>query len=463
MCSKVRFSTLWSSLQATVSEDGEDLPLLGQLPDGWKVLQFRALTQDGCRSGIYKGKEFRGKGDKLVNMGEIFANPRIHSIPMDRLALTESERERFGLEVGDLLFARRSLVAEGAGKCSIVLEVSEPTTFESSIIRARPDKSKANSLFLFYVFQSEFGKHSLDTIRRQTAVAGITGRELETLRLPVPPLAEQHAVARILATLDDKIDLNHRMNQTLEQIAQALFKSWFIDFDPVRAKAEGRWMQGESLPGMPADTWDLWPSEFEDAEIGELPKGWRVGTLGELATITMGQSPPGETYNEAGEGTPFYQGVRDFGTRFPTRRVHCTAPKRFAEKGCILLSVRAPIGRINVAAERCAIGRGLCSVNPSPDVVNYVFYFLRTHHEAWEELEGKGTVFGAATRADVEKLPVLAPSAGLARYFCETVGPFDSRYALCDYESYDLALIRDALLPKLLSGQIRVPISEGST
>ena len=101
----------------------------------------------------------------------------------------------------------------------------------------------------------------------------------------MPPLRAQERIAAVLSSLDDKIELNRRTNQTLEQMAQALFKSWFVDFDPVRAKSEGQWEKGESLPGMPADMRDLWPSEFEDSEIGEIPRAWKAGTLGDLASM----------------------------------------------------------------------------------------------------------------------------------------------------------------------------------
>ena len=159
---------------------------------------------------------------------------------MKRVVLSESEIARFSIARGDLLFARRSLVAEGAGKCCVVLVVDEPTTFESSIIRARPDATASDPLYLYYFFSSPSGLHCLDTIRRQVAVAGITGKDLSGLDVPVPPLAEQRAIAHILGTLDDKIELIRRMNATLEAMARALFRSWFVDFDPVRAKMEGR-------------------------------------------------------------------------------------------------------------------------------------------------------------------------------------------------------------------------------
>src|ERR1700752_263755 len=200
-------------------------------------IAFGELLMEPVRNGVYKSKEFHGRGCKAVNMGELFAHSRLFDVPMKRIELNEREKERALLRKGDLLFARRSLVAEGAGKCSIVKEVNEPTTFESSIIRARPDPTKTSSDYLFYYFNSAVGRRTLGTILRQVAVSGITSSDLVSLRLSVPPLRIQKRVANFFSALDDKIELNNKMNITLEQIAQALFKSWFIDFDPVKAKA----------------------------------------------------------------------------------------------------------------------------------------------------------------------------------------------------------------------------------
>jgi Restriction endonuclease S subunits len=185
-------------------------------------------------------------------------------------------------------------------------------------------------------------------------MTGTSGRQrvptdsFDHLTVPIPPLPEQRAIAHILGTLDDKIELNRRMSETLEQMARALFKAWFVDFEPVRAKMEGRWRRGESLPGLPAHLYDLFPDRLVDSELGEIPEGWRVGTVDEEFDLTMGQSPPGDTYNEIGDGVPFYQGSSDFGFRFPTRRMYCTAPTRLAKAGDTLVSVRASVGDINM-------------------------------------------------------------------------------------------------------------------
>ena len=179
--------------------------------DEWREIPLTRLLAEPVRNGIYKKKEFHGRGTKIVNMGELFAHPRLTAVPMKRVELSESEADRFLIRAGDLLFARRSLVAEGAGKCCVVLDVDEPTTFESSIIRVRLDNTKADYLYLYYFFNSALGLYHLDTIRRQVAVAGITGSDLAKLEIPVPPPSEQRAIAHVLGTLDDKIELNRRM------------------------------------------------------------------------------------------------------------------------------------------------------------------------------------------------------------------------------------------------------------
>jgi len=305
--------------------------------------------------------------------------------------------------------------------------------------------------FLFYALKY----HRDDFIRLATGGAqrNLSGRTIKEFELPVPPIVDQRAIAGVLGALDDKIELNRRMNETLEAVARALFKSWFVDFDPVRAKAEGRqpW-------GMDAETAALFPGEFEESELGEIPKGWRVGRLDELARVLMGQSPPGDTYNEAGEGLPFYQGTRDFGWRFPKMRVYCTAPTRTATEDDVLLSVRAPVGTLNLAREKCAIGRGVATISPNASEHSYVWYALDATKSGWERFEAQGTVFGSASREDVNGFRLLEPPPALRRRFSALVSTLDARIRLNTIESETLVKLRDTLLPKLLSGNVRVRV-----
>ena len=237
-------------------------------------------------------------------------------------------------------------------------------------------------------------------------------------------------------------------------MARTLFKSWFVDFGPVRAKAEGR------DPDLPRALAELFPDSFEQSELGEVPKGWRVGTVDDTFDVTMGQSPPGETYNENGEGLPFFQGRADFTSRFPKRRVYCTAPTRLANPGDTLVSVRAPVGDINMAAERCAIGRGVAAVRHKAGSRSFTFYTMRSLEDAFATFEADGTVFGSITKKDFHRLPCVIPALAVASAFEQVVGPLDDKIETCELGSCTLAALRDALLPKLVSGELRVGDAE---
>ena len=152
------------------------------------------------------------------------------------------------------------------------------------------------------------------------------------------------------------------------------------------------------LDRMDDDIMALFPDSFEDSELGKIPKGWEVKTLGECFSLTMGQSPPGSTYNDHGQGLPFFQGRTDFGFRFPENRKFCTAPTRVAQLGDTLVSVRAPVGDINMAWEQCCIGRGVASLRHKSASSSFTYYFAWAIQEKISVYEHTGTVFGAINK-----------------------------------------------------------------
>jgi len=164
------------------------------------------------------------------------------------------------------------------------------------------DRRVADPLFVYYFVSSPA---STEKIIRDSEATGVPKTNVAYLRnfpIDLPPLAEQRAIAHILGTLDDKIELNRRRNATLEAMARALFKAWFVDFEPVRAKMESCWQRGQSLPSLPARLCDIFPDRLVDSELGKIPEGWSASSLGQEFSLTMGQSPPGDTYNESGDG-----------------------------------------------------------------------------------------------------------------------------------------------------------------
>ena len=213
------------------------------------------------------------------------------------------------------------------------------------------------------------------------------------------------------------------INNHLEQMAQAIFKSWFVDFEP----------------------WG-----------GVMPEDWREGTLDEIANITMGQSPNGASYNEDGIGTVFYQGRAEFGFRYPTRRLFTTQPKRMATKGDIIMSVRAPVGDLNVASESCCLGRGLASIQSNNNTQSFILYTMFALKSALDMFNGEGTVFGSINKNDMEKLPVIIPADKVTRLFEELVHPIDCAIEVNCTENSTIKAIRDSLLPRLMSGELSI-------
>jgi type I restriction enzyme S subunit len=256
---------------------------------------FGSLFSTPQKNGLTRPKSVRGSGVPMVNMNELFAFSRIHNIEMDLVPIVDKE-SHFLLETEDLLFARQSLVLAGAGKCSIFIGNTKPTVFESHIIRCRLNKTVSNPYFYYYFFQSVHGRIVMETIAEQGAGAsGIRGSDLVKLLVPCPSKSYQDAIVKILTPLDNRISLLRETNTTLEAIAQTLFKSWFVDFDPVKAKVEGR------IPeGMSDATAALFPSEFEESALGLIPKGWKCGRLGDLVAFQNGYAFKSKDWVESG-------------------------------------------------------------------------------------------------------------------------------------------------------------------
>ena len=428
--------------------------------ENWPLHRFKELLEGSVRNGIYKRKEHRGHGVKIVNMGELFAHPRLRAVPMKRVALSKSEMERFSVVEGDLLFARRSLVAEGAGKCCVVLRVDEPTTFESSIIRARPNPTRSDSLYLYYFFNSPLGLHLLDTIRRQVAVAGITGRDLSELTIPVPPTAKQRAIAYVLGTLDDKIELNRRMNETLEAMARALFKSWFVNFDPVRAKMEGR------DTGLPQEIADLFPDQLVDSEMGKIPEGWEVSQIGDEVDAVGGSTPSTKEPSYWDQGELYWATPKDLSKLSSpvlldtTRKITDAGLRKISSRtlpvGTVLLSSRAPIGYLAIAEIPTAVNQGFIAMRCERRLPNlYVLYWCEQNLGYIRNIAG-GSTFAEISKKTFRTVSVVVPSKAILVMYQRLSRPHYDLLVTKVKEAATLAALRDTLLPKLISGEIRL-------
>ena len=308
----------------------------------------------------------------------------------------------------------------------------------------------------YWMCGAEFTQQ-ISGVKGQTDMADyVSLTDQRRMAITLPPTLIQRAIAGVLGALDDTIEQNRRTARALERLARAIFRAWFVDFEPVKAKAAG----ATSFPSIPQAVFDALPTRFVDSEIGPVPEGWEVKTISESILLTMGQSPPSEFYNESGEGLPFHQGVTDYGFRFPTHRVYCTTEGRIAEPEDVLLSVRAPVGRINVADRRLVLGRGLAGLRHRSGRQSFLHQQM-CHVFAEEDAIGDGTIYKAVTKRFLEQMPLLLPLKQAQEAFENLARPLDDLIAVCEVESRKLAEIRDLLLPRLLSGQARVEVADG--
>ena len=395
----------------------------------WPEVDFESLFAAPSRNGVYKSKDHHGSGVPIVNMGELFAFNRIGNQPMSLIRMSDAEMDKSGLMDGDLLFGRRSLVEEGAGKCSMVYKPAGPLTFESSIIRVRLDRAIADPEFFFNYFRSPVGRSKIRAIVGGAAVKGIRGSDLKLIKVHLPPLDEQIAIRQVIALYDDLIATNQRRIALLEDAARRLYREWFVHL---------RFPGHESVP-------------VKDG----VPEGWAKLPLGDVAEITMGQSPESKYYNTDGDGLPFHQGVSDFGHRFVTHETFTKQATRVAAAGDILCSVRAPVGRLNLTRNNIAIGRGLSAMRSRADHQSLLFYQLDALFVE-EDMIGGGAIFASVGKKELFGQLILQPSTGIAATFNRLAADIDAQIENLDSQNRDLAKARDLLLPKLMSGQLDV-------
>ena len=327
------------------------------------------------------------------------------------------------------LLRRDDIIISARGTIGAIAMLASEMAFNQSCFGIRSNDI-VEQHYLYYLTKtkiSELQKNShgsvFDTITRDT---------FAKIDCVIPSKKIQRQIASILKSLDDKIEVNRKINENLEQQAQALFKSWFVDFEPFKN------------------------GEFVESEMGMIPKGWRVGTLSEIADITMGASPSGSSYNTEGIGDVFYQGRAEFGFRFPKRNMFTTEAKRFAEVDTVLVSVRAPVGDINVAEERCCIGRGLASVKSKNNYNSYILYLMQSLKNVFDRFNGEGTVFGSINKKAFEEMQIIVPTWNVISKFNSIASSMDCQIKRTEQESRRLAELRDTLLPKLMSGELKV-------
>jgi len=343
---------------------------------------------------------------------------------------------------------------------SAVFKPDEKFALGQNLVLLRSDGSSVLPEFLRWMVHGPYWWGQINKFINVGAVFdSLRCGDFKDFKLPIPPKNEQLKISVMLAAIDDKVELNRQMNETLEDMAQAVFKDWFVDFGPSLRKSQGESDPVKILGGLIADKpkatkiSDLFPDSFGD---DDLPMGWTRSNIDNEFDVTMGQSPPGATLNEKGDGIVFFQGRRDFKFRFPTERVATTDPKRLAKRDSVLISVRAPVGDINRAAEDCAIGRGVGSLRHKKSLTSFAYYFALALKTELQSYDNDGTVFGSINQKQLRSLEVIKTNSELEGVFNKIAEPLDQLIRNNTEENQTLAETRDYLLPKLMSGEVRV-------
>lgn len=363
------------------------------------------------------------------------------------------------LQPGDLLL---NITGDGVtfGRACMIPEDVLPACVNQHVSIIRLDPHWADPGYVLAFLTHPDVKSYIESFNAGGSRRAITKGHIGSFQLPLPPLTTQCAIAHILGTLDEKLELNRRMNETLEAMTQAIFKSWFVDFDPVRAKAEGR------DPGLPEHLADLFPESFEEFALEKIPAGWRARPVRDLTEVVGGSTPSTKDPRYWDGGMHPWATPKDLsGLSVPVlleteRRITDAGLDQIGSgllpKGTVLLSSRAPIGYLAIAEMQVAINQGFIAIIPRAETSNLFLLFWARMSQDMILSRANGSTFLEISKANFRPIPVITPPPDLMSAFDAQAQPLYRRIVENERESRTLAALRDTLLPKLISGELRV-------
>ena len=449
-------------------------PTIRELPAGWRIARLGTFcTKVGTGATPRGGQEVYL--DQRVSHA-LIRSQHVFDRQFDRAGLAFITEEHVRLlrnaevQSGDVLL---NITGDGVtfGRACLVPEDVLPACVNQHVSIIRTDRSQCLPGYLLSFLTHPLTKEYIESFNCGGSRRAITKAHIESFEIPLPPLPEQRAIAQILGSLDDKIELNRRMNATLEAMARALFQSWFVDFDPVRAKLEGR------PPNLLDEATDaLLPASFHDSPVGPIPRGWTLTTLGEacehgggnIQTGPFGTQLHASDYVDEGIPSIMPSDLRD-------NRIDASSVARIREQdaerlkvyrvqtGDVVYSRRGDVERrslIRRSEHGWLCGTGCLRVRFGPHGLNSFFgasYLGTLESRAWVVRHAVGATMPNLNTSILGELPMIVPPPDLQSRFAEIVGPWDERGTIALDQSRTLATLRDTLLPKLLSGELSVP------
>lgn len=403
-------------------------------------IKFGDIFELPVKNGIYKSPEFQGRGISIINMGELFNYQFIGNQEMNLVELNEKEYQSNSLENGDLLFARRSVVEDGAGKVSIIKNANKKLTFESSIIRVRLNSSRAFPLFYYYYFSSSLGKAIMSAITSGTNVKGIKGSDLKSRIIVLPPLETQKKIAAILSGYDDLIENNLKRIKILEEMAQQTYEEWFVRM---------------RFPG------------YESATINKetgLPEGWEKVELGDLGEIITGKTPATSKEEYYNGDIPFIK-TPDMNdsvyvvhtNQYLTRQGSDIQRNKILDKNDLVVSCIGSAGAYALVSKPSQFNQQINAIRFKKDeLVFFTFCYAKGLKEILEALGSNGATMTNVNKGKFEQIEIVLPDEDLLNKFHQFAKPCFDNILNLQNQNQRLREARDILLPRLMMGMIEV-------
>lgn len=406
-----------------------------------KLKELIKVTRGASLSGQY----FEEEGDLIrLTLGNFdYANGGFKlNTSKDNLYYSGPVADNFILNEGDII---TPMTEQTPGLLGSTARIPESGKYIQSqdVGLVTCDEEMIDKDFCYYLLPSEIVKKQLAAGAQQTKIRHTSPDKIEACTVFIPKPNEQRKIGKLLSTLDKLIDLKRKENALLESMARQIYDYWFVQFDFPNKDGKPYKSSGGKM---------VWNEKLKR----EIPEEWGDNILEDIANITMGQSPEGGSYNDEGEGILFYQGSTDFGVRFPKVRMYTTAPTRLAMKGDILMSVRAPVGAINIANANCCIGRGLASLNSKIGSITHLYFVILDLKSKFDQINRVGTTFGAINKDQLHAMQVVRPSNEIVKKFDLRVNGIFEKQMFIEDEINELQSLRDYLLPLLMNGQVTI-------
>lgn len=408
----------------------------------WKTVKLKDISTDG--------KGFYGIGAPAVDFNEnLYTYLRITDITDDgRInkdglkSVADENAKDYLLKKNDIVFAR---TGNSTGRAYFYNEKDGNLVYAGFLVKFNLDETKVNPKYIKYFTLSPEYKKWVNSFATGSTRKNINAKMFGDMQIELPNREYQNKVVNILEPLSQKIEHNIEMNRTLEEMAQSLFKHWFIDFEFPNEKGEPYKSSG---------------GKFVESELGMIPEGWYIGKLTDIAELIMGQSPKGDTYNFEGKGLGLINGASDFKDGKITPLKYTTDPKKVSKKGDWIFGVRATVGNVTYVDKEYCLGRGVGVARALSDKVREYLYFQLIEGINYLEKTALGSVYINLSKSDLENMKFVIPSKKIIKRFHETVSPLFNKININTVENNNLILLRDNLLPKLMSGEIRIPEAE---